>query len=97
MEAARQNNIHTYKNLEDILADASVDIVLCATPNDVHKDIVIDSLRAGKHVVCEKPVALSTAEFDEMCAAARRVAEKKYSEDANYEQLMKIYESVKYA
>ena len=71
MEAARQNHIHTYKNLEDILADASVDIVLCATPNDVHKDIVIDSLRAGKHVVCEKPVALSTAEFDEMCAAAK--------------------------
>ena len=70
MQAARDAGIHTYENLAAILADASVDIVLCATPNDVHKDIVIDSLRAGKHVVCEKPVALSTEEFDQMCAAA---------------------------
>ena len=72
MNAARDNGIHTYCSLEDILTDESVDIVLCATPNDVHKDIVINSLNAGKNVICEKPVALSVADFDEMVEAADR-------------------------
>ncbi len=73
MNAARELGIHTYDGgLNEILADESVDIVLCATPNDVHRDIVVDSLLAGKHVVCEKPVALSVGEFDEMCAAAKK-------------------------
>ena len=72
MNAAREAGIYTYSSLSDILADASVDIVLCATPNDVHKDIVITSLLAGKNVICEKPVALSTADFDDMVAAAEK-------------------------
>ena len=71
MKAAVDNGIHTYTSLEDILADKSVDIVLCATPNDVHKDIVVKSLLAGKNVICEKPVALSVGELDEMLAAAK--------------------------
>ena len=54
-----------------MLDDPSVDIVLCATPNDAHKDIVIAAARAGKHIICEKPVALSVADFDEMTAVAR--------------------------
>ena len=49
-----------------------MDIVLCATPNDSHKEIVIDALGHGKHVVCEKPVALSISDFDEMCDAAKK-------------------------
>ena len=72
MKAAVDNGIHTYASLEDILADKDVDIVLCATPNDVHKDIVVKSLLAGKNVICEKPVALSVGEFDEMLAAAEK-------------------------
>ncbi len=70
MNAARENGIHTYSSLEELVSDSNVDIVLCATPNDVHKDIVITALRAGKNVICEKPVALSVGDFDEMTAAA---------------------------
>ncbi len=70
MNAARENNIHTYGSFEELIADESVDIVLCATPNDSHRQIVIDSLKAGHHVVCEKPVALSVGDFDDMCRAA---------------------------
>ena len=70
MNAARELGIKTYSSLEEILSDESVDIVLCATPNDVHKDIVISALRAKKHVVCEKPVALSVSDFDDMVKAA---------------------------
>ena len=70
INAARELGIHVYDSREELLSDASVDIVLCATPNDSHKEIVIDALNHGKHVVCEKPVALSLSDFDEMCDAA---------------------------
>lgn len=72
MTAARDAGIHTYSSLEELVSDKEVDIVLCATPNDVHKDIVITALEAGKNVVCEKPVALSVSDFDDMVAAAKR-------------------------
>ena len=72
MAAARELGIHTYESLDAILSDGSVDVVVCATPNDVHKEIVIKSLLAGKNVVCEKPVALSLSDFDEMCDAAKK-------------------------
>ena len=72
MNAAKEKGIFTYSSLDAILADAEVDIVLCATPNDVHKDIVVKSLLAGKNVICEKPVALSVLDFDDMVAAAEK-------------------------
>ncbi len=72
MNAARDSGIKTYSSLDEILADPAVDIVLCATPNDVHKDIVVSSLLAGKNVICEKPVALSVSDFDEMLAAQKK-------------------------
>ena len=72
VEAARALGIRTYASREELLADPTVDIVLCATPNDVHKEIVLAALNAGKNVVCEKPVALSVEDFDEMCAAAAK-------------------------
>ena len=72
MNAARENGIHTYSSLEELVSDPKADVVLCATPNDVHKDIVVAALNAGKHVICEKPVALSVGEFDEMVEAAKK-------------------------
>ena len=69
--AAIDNGIHVYGSLEELVSDPQVDIVLCATPNDVHKDIVITALNAKKHVICEKPVALSVGDFDDMVAAAK--------------------------
>lgn len=71
-EAARQAGIKAYDSFEAVLADKNVDIVVCATPNDVHKEIVIKALEAGKNVVCEKPVALSVSDFDDMCEAAKK-------------------------
>ena len=68
--AAKENGIRTYSSREELLADSEVDIVLCATPNDVHKEIVLDAIKAGKHVICEKPVALSVLDFDDMVKAA---------------------------
>lgn len=67
---AEEAGYTAYSSYEELLADPAVDIVLIATPNDVHKDIALQAFQAGKHVVCEKPVAMSSAEFIEMQAAA---------------------------
>ena len=67
---AEEAGYTAYSSYEEVLADPAVDIVLIATPNDVHKDIALQAFQAGKHVVCEKPVAMSSAEFIEMQAAA---------------------------
>ena len=71
-QAARDAGIFVYDSFEAILADKDIDIVVCATPNDVHRDIVVRSLLSGKNVVCEKPVALTLEDFDAMCDAAKQ-------------------------
>ena len=67
---AESFGLHAYGSLEDLLADESIEIVLIATPNDVHHTIAIQALEAGKHVICEKPVTLNTKLLTEMLEAA---------------------------
>ena len=69
---ALSRKIHVYGSLEDLLADKSVDLVLAATPNDFHKSIAIQAMEAGKNVVSEKPVTLSSQDLREMMEASRR-------------------------
>ena len=71
VNAAKENGIHVYTSLEELITDETIDMVLCATPNDVHKEIVLAALNAKKHVICEKPVALSVGDFDDMVNAAK--------------------------
>lgn len=71
-ELARSKGIHAYASLEEALGDERCDAVVIATPNDVHKELVIKALAAGKNVICEKPVEMSVAAFDEMVAAAEK-------------------------
>ncbi|NLP34831.1 MAG: Gfo/Idh/MocA family oxidoreductase [Clostridiales bacterium] len=66
MELARQNGIHTYESLEALLDDKEINLVLIATPNDVHKEIAIKAMNAGKNVVSEKPVTLNSQELQEI-------------------------------
>lgn len=68
--AARERNIFAYDSFEDVLNDKDIDLITVATPNDVHKELVIKALKAGKNVVCEKPVALNCADFADMVKAA---------------------------
>lgn len=69
-ELARSMGVHVYESLEAVLSDPQVELVTVATPNDSHKEIVIQALQAGKNVICEKPVEMSVAALDEMIAAA---------------------------
>ncbi|GHU70765.1 oxidoreductase [Clostridia bacterium] len=69
---AREKGLTGYGTLEEFLADKSINVVLVATPNDVHCELVCAALEAGKHVICEKPVALSLDELDKMIETAER-------------------------
>ena len=62
--------ITNYPSPEALYADKQVELVLIATPNDTHKPYSIACLEAGKNVICEKPVTLNTAEFDDIVAVA---------------------------
>jgi scyllo-inositol 2-dehydrogenase (NADP+) len=55
-----------------LLADPDIDLVVIATPNHEHAPLARSALRAGKHVVIDKPFALALAEADELCALAER-------------------------
>ena len=59
-------------DLDAVLADPTIDVVDVATPNDSHHTIAMAALAAKKHVLCEKPLALTTAQAVEMAALARR-------------------------
>lgn len=67
---AKELGIHAYESLEAMLQDERIDLILIATPNDVHKSIAIQAMRAGKHVVSEKPVTLNSSDLQEMIETA---------------------------
>lgn len=66
------SRVRMYAKLADMLADGAVDVVDVTVPSFLHKEMVLASLAAGKHVICEKPLALNHADALEMAAAARR-------------------------
>jgi scyllo-inositol 2-dehydrogenase (NADP+) len=68
---AEEFGCRAYATPEELFADPSVDLVVIATTNRTHAELGIAALKAGKHLVAEKPLALTTAEVDEMMAAAK--------------------------
>ena len=72
-EKAREWNIGTvFESLDDILSDDEIDVVHVASPNHVHADQAIAVVDAGKHVICEKPLALDSRSALAMVQAAER-------------------------
>jgi len=63
-------DIKPYTDWRDLVADAGVDMVDVCAPTFLHREITIAALKAGKHVLCEKPMALTVAQCDDMLAGA---------------------------
>ena len=63
-----------YASLDDLLADDTVDVVHVTSPNDLHVSQSREILAAGKHVVCEKPLAMTAANRRSSSASPRRAA-----------------------
>jgi predicted dehydrogenase len=60
-----------YDDVDELFASGEIDAVYIALPNDMHKDYTIRAARAGLHVLCEKPMAVTATECEEMIAATR--------------------------
>lgn len=65
-----------YKDYKELLKDESIEVVHVLTPNKEHADISIDALHAGKHVMCEKPMAKTAADAKRMVEAAKETGKK---------------------
>ena len=61
-----------FSDYKEILSDPEIDAVIVVAPTNLHKQIVIDCAAAGKHIFCEKPMAMTVEECDEMIAACDR-------------------------
>lgn len=72
MDAAKEKGLIAYSSKDQLLNDKDVDIVLVATTNDAHKELCIDALRAGKHVICEKPAVMNSADLIEIMETAKK-------------------------
>lgn len=66
------SGIQTFQSLPDMLKKSDVDLVSIITPHNTHAKLAIQALKAGRHVVCEKPFAITTAECDSMIATAKK-------------------------
>jgi predicted dehydrogenase len=65
------SGVQLHREFDALLADPTVDLVDLCVPNDAHGPMAIQALEAGKHVLVEKPIALQTAQADQMVAAAK--------------------------
>ncbi len=77
--AAKQYGIPgaaVYVDYKELLKDETIDVVHVCTPNRAHSFITVDALEAGKHVMCEKPMAINSAEALKMLEAAKRCGKK---------------------
>lgn len=74
-ELAERNthpNVIIYSSYSDLLESPHIDTIYVCTTNNLHKENVLDALRAGKNVLCEKPLGVCKADVEEMIVEARR-------------------------
>lgn len=67
---------HVYDDYRRVLERDDIDVICVGTPNDTHRDIVVDAAHAGKHIICEKPLATTMAQAEEMLAATEQAGVK---------------------
>jgi predicted dehydrogenase len=93
VEMAEQYGGQVYDSYEALLADQEIDAVAICTANSTHAPITIAALQAGKHVLCEKPMATSVADGEKMITAARQAG--KYLMIAHNQRLYSAHAKAK--
>ncbi len=73
---AQQYGVKAYYTLEEMLASDEIDAVSICTPSGLHTQQAVAAMKAGKHVVCEKPMSLTLAEADELIATEKETGMK---------------------
>ena len=68
----KDHQIYNYDNFDRIANNDEIDIVYVVLPNDMHKEYTLRAFQAGKHVICEKPMAMNAEEAAEMVAAGKK-------------------------
>lgn len=71
-DLAKKRNIYAYNSLDDVLGDERAELITIATYNDTHKEIAVKAMEAGKNVISEKPVTLSSEDLEEIIAVSER-------------------------
>jgi predicted dehydrogenase len=69
-------SIYNYENYGELKKNSSVDVIYIILPNSMHAEYTIRGVKAGKHVLCEKPMSANVAEAEKMIAAAKEVDRK---------------------
>ncbi|TDO94975.1 Gfo/Idh/MocA family protein [Flavobacterium sp. 245] len=64
-----EKNIYNYENFDEIIKNKDIDLVYVVVPNGLHKEFVIRAAKAGKHVITEKPMAVTVKDCEEMIKA----------------------------
>jgi len=71
-----ENNIYNYDNFDTLADNEDIDIVYVVLPNSMHAEYTIRAAKAGKHVICEKPMATSVKDGKKMIAACEEAGRK---------------------
>lgn len=67
-----KGNVYDYKTFDRIIDNKDIDIVYVVLPNSMHAEYVIRAAKAGKHVICEKPMAITVKECQDMIDACKK-------------------------
>ncbi len=95
---AESRCIRAFDSLDELLAQSNIELVTVATPNDVHKELAIRCLKAGKNVISEKPVMLSVEDLEDVIAVANEnhrlfTVHQNRRWDVDYLAVKQLYES----
>ena len=90
---AKEYGGRVYPSVEALLADGSIDAVSICTANATHAALTVAALHAGKHVLCEKPLATTLTECEEMLSAARAAGRRLFV--AHNQRLSAVHQKAK--
>lgn len=71
-----QKSIYNYQNFDDIKDNPEVEVIYIVLPNGMHEEFTIRGAKAGKHILCEKPMSVSSASAERMIAACKKADRK---------------------